>query len=344
VIIPTFNRAKHVARAVTSALGQTGILEIIVIDDGSTDETEGALAQFGGRIAYVRQGHLGVVAARNHGLTLARGALIAFLDSDDVWFPGKLALQLRCFDLRPEMVLNCTNAISVSDEGKRLSDNFLEAYPGYRHLNAQRSAGIERLTVRSDGSPAAILKVGDMSSAMFMGNFVLTPTVLCRADAARETGMFDPGMGQAGEDYDFFWRMSERGPIGLLDYATTCVRRAGNDHLAAAGDRMAVSNLRAIRKYLDRHPAGPNLDRRLVRRRMRESYAWIGLTQFDVGNISLARKYLWKAIWSGSAGSRILSYFVLSLLPTGLGSALRDICRRIRTLKIKGLKSIPLNI
>src|SRR5690348_8762870 len=97
VIIPTYDRRELVARAIRTVLEQTvKVLEVIVVDDGSTDGTDRALAsEFGESIRYVRQPNAGVSAARNAGLALARGRYLAFLDSDEVWMPDKVALQIE---------------------------------------------------------------------------------------------------------------------------------------------------------------------------------------------------------------------------------------------------------
>src|SRR6266404_4270752 len=96
VIIPTFNRSKLVVNAVQSVLGQTyRDYEIIVVDDGSTDNTAEALTPYMDRIRYVYQANLGASAAQNRGLQLARGKWISILASDDLWLPAKLEAQLK---------------------------------------------------------------------------------------------------------------------------------------------------------------------------------------------------------------------------------------------------------
>ena len=99
VIIPIFNRANSVAKAIKSVLSQElpqgCSLEVVVVDDGSSDEPEQQLASFGDRIRLVRHAtNLGAAAARNTGCETASGEYIAFLDSDDWWLPGKLVAQL----------------------------------------------------------------------------------------------------------------------------------------------------------------------------------------------------------------------------------------------------------
>jgi len=94
VIIPTYNRWPWVGEAVQSVLAQSyRSFELIVVDDGSTDVTAQEMGKFAGDLRLVRQSRRGVAAARNRGVTLARGKYIAFLDSDDLWLPDKLAIQ-----------------------------------------------------------------------------------------------------------------------------------------------------------------------------------------------------------------------------------------------------------
>jgi len=90
VILAVRNREGSVARAIASVLAQTySPLELIVVDDGSTDGTRGVVERFGARVALLAQPHAGVYTARNAGLRHARGELVAFIDSDDAWFPDR---------------------------------------------------------------------------------------------------------------------------------------------------------------------------------------------------------------------------------------------------------------
>lgn len=111
VIIPTYNGSRYLSEAINSVLGQTyRSYELIVVDDGSTDDTTLALQPYLNQqisqhadIRYVSQTNQGVGAARNHGLRLARAEWIAFLDQDDVWLPEKLALQVDCLQSQPQL-------------------------------------------------------------------------------------------------------------------------------------------------------------------------------------------------------------------------------------------------
>jgi glycosyltransferase involved in cell wall biosynthesis len=99
VIIPVFNGQAYLGEALKSVLAQDIELDILVVDDGSTDKTGDVARAFGGAsLRYVRQGQLGLAAARNHGVSLARGNLIAFLDADDVWLANKLRRQIASLE------------------------------------------------------------------------------------------------------------------------------------------------------------------------------------------------------------------------------------------------------
>jgi glycosyltransferase involved in cell wall biosynthesis len=104
VIIPTFNRCDYITESLESAFRQTHVpFEVIVVDDGSTDDTAKRIERFARQITYLYQENRGVGAARNAGVAHSTGEFVAFLDSDDVWLPHKLALQMQTFQATPEL-------------------------------------------------------------------------------------------------------------------------------------------------------------------------------------------------------------------------------------------------
>ncbi|MGD7652946.1 MAG: glycosyltransferase family 2 protein [Verrucomicrobiales bacterium] len=120
VIIPTYNRAAQVREAVKSVLGQTGVVcEVIVVDDGSTDETEEALAPWMDGIVYLKKTNGGVSSARNLGIEKATGEVVAFLDSDDTWDPDKLRRQLEVMAKTGAKLCFC---VSADESGEPLDD------------------------------------------------------------------------------------------------------------------------------------------------------------------------------------------------------------------------------
>ena len=137
-IVPVFNGERYLGEALDSILAQTyRPIEILVIDDGSTDGTVELVARYGDAIRYVRQNNQGAPTARNLGLSMARGGFVAFLDSDDLWHPEKLERQMARFEARPELDLCVTHLQrfwipELETERKRFENHrFAEVLPGY---------------------------------------------------------------------------------------------------------------------------------------------------------------------------------------------------------------------
>ena len=133
VVIPTYNRARTIMPAVESAMGQTyRDLEIIIVDDGSTDDTMEVLKPLAGRIVLIRQDNAGPSAARNRGVVEAKGDIIAFLDSDDHWLPDKISRQVDLMRRGgPEMACCVCNALVKGIDGADLGTTFDFARLGF---------------------------------------------------------------------------------------------------------------------------------------------------------------------------------------------------------------------
>ncbi|MFH1985093.1 MAG: glycosyltransferase [Pseudomonadota bacterium] len=186
VVIPVFNRAALVRRAIDSVLAQdTTGYELIVVDDGSTDETPQVLAAYGGAIRVVRQENQGVSAARNRGVAASGGALIAFLDSDDRWLPGKLSRQAAYMVAHPEVQICQGEEIWIR--------NGVRVNPGQRH---RKPSGwiFEPSLALCLVSPSAVMMTRGLWDEM---------------------GGFDTSL-PACEDYDLWLRVSLRYPVHLL--------------------------------------------------------------------------------------------------------------------------------
>jgi glycosyltransferase involved in cell wall biosynthesis len=180
VIIPTYQRAHWVGAAVQSVLAQSYTdSEILVIDDGCTDNTREVLGQFGAQITVIHQPHKGVSAARNAGIRTARGRYVAFLDDDDLWHPDKLEKQMALLDGRPGIALVYTDMF-VFDERGTLAATYLAAIP----------------------------PPGQAYSFHFLYNWIPTSTVLMRRTCFDTVDLFDETL-MACEDYDLWLRLRE---------------------------------------------------------------------------------------------------------------------------------------
>lgn len=242
VVIPTYNRRLWVGAAVESVLAQDIVdLEVIVVDDGSTDGTAAMLAErFGNRIVIERLPHnRGRSTARNIGWQMACSDLIAFLDSDDLWLPGKLAAQLRCFD-DPSVQLAHSWVGKVDGDGKDLVD-------ASRALEGQFRTALRR-GYGYDGITRTWCRL-------------YTSAVVVRKAALTATGGFDPDLPEF-EDWDLFWRIARLGRVATIP-ETLVLHRAHGHNISPVWADGAASWLKVNARHLrDLGPPGNAVDRR----------------------------------------------------------------------------------
>jgi len=202
VIIPAFNCALFISDTLESVCQQTyKNWEIVLIDDGSTDETRSVLAPHLARVRYFYQENKGTAAARNAGIQRSRGELVAFLDHDDLWFPNKLELQVRAIQSYPECGLVFTDGKSFDGSGI-LKDSLI----GY-HLQ-------EWIDQHQLSDPA--VATGEIFQHLFFGNVIASASsVLVRKQSLESIGCFDERISIA-DDYDLWLRIALSYPVVLL--------------------------------------------------------------------------------------------------------------------------------
>lgn len=201
VIIPTYNRLGYLREALDSVHAQTfGEYEVIVVDDGSTEDIAGGVADHPARPRVVRQDRSGPGAARNRGIEAAAADTIAFLDSDDLWAPTKLERFIGLLDDAPEVRI---------------------AYGPMHPVDAERHDVPGRTKPCHDGQ---------ITTALFLSSFVHVPTVVCHKSTLVDIGGFDPTL-PVCEDYDLWLRLSVREPFALID-EPLAYRRLHKDRLS----------------------------------------------------------------------------------------------------------------
>lgn len=220
VVIPTFNRWPMVGEAVASVLAQTyGDLELIVVDDGSTDDTGRELAKFGDRLRYFATENRGAAAARNFGVRQARGRYVAFLDSDDLWRPSKLQAQVSYMEEHPEIKVCQTEEIWIRN-GVRVNPKAVHRKPsGNIFLRS-----LELCLV----SPSAVL----LTRELF-----------------KELGGFDESF-PVCEDYDLWLRLAAKYPVPLIAEPLVIKRGGHADQLSRSVWGMDRYRILALQKLL----------------------------------------------------------------------------------------------
>ena len=206
VVIPTFNRARYLPDALNSVARQ-GVegIETIVVDDGSTDETEAVVAAYGSAVRYVRQPHHGAAAARNTGVALATGRFISFLDSDDIWMPAKTRAELAVFAAEPAVD-------AVISDSERWRENALVC-PSWL---------ADRGFVAADEGPVPLHPIQHLKT----GKIFATCSLILRRAAVDRLGFppFDTTL-ETHEDWDFAVRMYHACSIVVLPRVLAQVRR-----------------------------------------------------------------------------------------------------------------------
>ena len=300
VVIPAFNSADSIAATIASVLAQTyRPLEIIVVDDGSTDDTL-AVAQAISPAARVwRQANAGPASARNRGIREARGELLAFLDADDGWLPEKLALQVPLLLERPEVGLVHTDV------------TFFDP-----HSDREWSADVGRAQF-----------VGHCTAAFLNHNRVLASSVLMRRALLEQTGLFDEQF-VGTEDYDLWLRLSRLCEFAYLDLPLVRYRfQAGS--LSSHSDRMRAGELGVVRKALAtmQSEAKPGTwagwEPSRVRLRLRDLNWDLGYAAYEAGDYPRARQYLRDCLRQSPLHVHAAALWLASWLPRSLLSRLR---------------------
>ena len=220
VIIPTFNRWPWVGEAIESVLAQSfADFELIVVDDGSTDDTARELAKFGSRLRLLRQPNRGVSAARNLAVRHGRGSYLAFLDSDDLWLPEKLAVQTSFMEQNPAVQICQTEEIWIR--------NGIRVNPKAKHRKPSGEIFFPSLKLCLV-SPSAVM----LTRKLF-----------------ERVGGFDENF-PVCEDYDLWLRIAVDHSVSLIDEALVIKRGGHADQLSRSIWGMDRYRVLALRKLL----------------------------------------------------------------------------------------------
>ncbi|RMD45126.1 MAG: glycosyltransferase family 2 protein [Aquificota bacterium] len=261
VILPTFNRAKYLDRAISSVLSQSFYdFELIIVDDASTDNTEEIVGMFKDeRIIYVKNPkNLGGAGARNIGIKMAKGDFIAFQDSDDLWHPDKLELQMKVFEKAEEDVAVVYTAFirKVGEKELIVPPPYVKKTEGYIYK--------ELLTHI---------------------NFVGTPTAVIRKEALEDVGYFDERFPRL-QDWDLFLRLAKKYRFKFIKKPLlTAYDVPGN----ISSNPEAL--IKALKLLLGKHYTEIRKDRKIVSK----FYQRIGEALLSAGRVSEGRTFLFKA-------------------------------------------------
>ena len=316
VVVPAYNCARFIGESLDSVYRQTyGNWEVVVIDDGSTDETRAALAPHIGRIRYFYQENRGTAAARNAGVRQARGELIAFLDNDDIWLPEKLARQVQVMQGSLECGL-------VFTDGKRFS--------------ADGTRAESLISTRLDGWIAAhrtedpLVAKGDIVRNLFFDNEISSASsVMVRRQCLERAGGFDEAIAIA-DDYDLWLRIARAHSVALITRCLYMWRWHDGSQSGTIPERIQrwrVASLLVQEKHLSLAP--PDVRRRL-RAHMAREYWECARCYFDLNQFHDSRKMLVGCLRHDPVSFPAMAFLLASRLNPSIIDGMRRLKRRVR--------------
>jgi Glycosyltransferases involved in cell wall biogenesis len=303
-VIPAYNSAKFISAAVDSIHAQTTpIDEIIIIDDGSTDNTEQIVATLPGNIIYHKQVNQGPSAARNKGIEIASGDWIAFLDADDQWTAEKISRQLQTLATNPSLHLIAGDMAEIDNQDQTIVPSVLAKHDlldSFMALNGQ--------------------PIPNALSNLIKKNFIPTGTVLVKRTTLIEAGLFNVGI-RFGEDLELWAKIAAFHPITCLP-EVLMLRRQHGANATQASEAMLIDLPRvmeSLRKQtsaqLQQQGINPNA-------MVAGSYWNLGYWYFAAGDLPNAQKAFHQSLrqhWS----LRSALYFAASLLPNSIIETIR---------------------
>ena len=275
VVVPTFNRAPLLVPTLSSLKQQSHrAAEIIVVDDGSTDDTEEIVKRYGQGVKYVRIENSGQCRARNVGVAASTTPWIAFCDSDDLWHPDKLALQARLVDRAPDVEYSFTNFRLVID-GVWSDTTKFDSSPG-DYWNVPKRALEKDLFVIDE----------PMFERLLWHQPIFPSTIMMKRSFFEDVGRWKESLGRTvSEDLEFTLRCVNRPPIGVVSAPVAGIRKH-TSNFSRDKLRETLGEIQILRDVLANNPAAKEYERSLkqeiVRRSARAAEGAFEAGDFDV--------------------------------------------------------------
>jgi len=300
VVIPAYNAARTLPTTLDSVLNQgSAVCEVLVVDDGSQDDSAALLTQRFPTVRVIRQDNAGVAAARSRGVELARGDWIAFLDADDLWLPGKLNAQLEALAKQPACRLAYTAWAVWPSEDARPEPRWLQD-----------------VLASADDPSRWSGPSGWIYPELLLGCEVWTSTVLMERELFVELGGFDPKL-TIGEDYDLWLRASRVTPIQHLPRPYALYR----SHAGSLTRRAPTRNFQgevlqaAVARWGLEGPDGRRADPGAVKRALARSWLDFAEGNLRSGHGGKARQASWEALRQEPFQAKAWRLLLQSVLP-----------------------------
>ena len=308
VIIPAFNSEAFIGDAIKSALAQSvPIVEIIVVDDGSSDRTSDVASSFGKKIVLTRQTNQGVASARNNGILRSKGEYVAFLDSDDCWTENHLDLLLAALSSNP--------AAALAYSGKTWVDKNGEAVSGYTHQTTFPSGWIFSALMENNYISSASCAIAKREILVLRGGFKTNAKL------------------GVGEDYELWLRIAAEYQVVSSAKPTVKYRRH-ESNLTLDRVKYAIGHLEAVRcgaKLIgegkvgfENNPRGINLNKK-----MQGAYQEAIISTFWYSDYRATRSLFLQALSEKVLNFKIAVRGIISFLPGALINSMKAFLKRL---------------
>lgn len=298
VVIPTYNYARFLGEAIQSVLNQSFTdFELIVVDDGSTDNTKEVVESFKDpRIRYIHQEHRGVTVAENAGHKASRSEYITGLGADDIYLPQNLELKVKVLDARPELALVCSDAYIFDDRTGAILGRRWHDKPFHYWVDPRRAAR------------------DPLKELLARGCFIAPQSALSRSKVEEEVGLFDESLA-SHEDWDLYVRILKRFPIETMDIPLLKIRQHGVS-MCADWDNIYLGAVKVLNKAISSYSFS-RTELKLVKMRLARTHFSYGKSMILNGNVALGREKLLAAINISSWYIKPYIYLAGSLLGDG---------------------------
>jgi glycosyltransferase involved in cell wall biosynthesis len=300
-------------------------VEIIVIDDGSRDNTKEVLKEFMNDIKYINQENRGLPGARNRGLQEATGDYIAFLDADDYWEPDKLEIQMNVLESLPAVSVVFSDFSVFNEDGYHEKSYFYKNFPFFKEYGFRLGDIFDNVTEipASHDAIKTSIYYGNIIKHLFCGNFILPSSVVMRKSSIDLLGGFNDKY-KIAEETEFFLRICTKYDAAYVDCPLVhyLIKRPGNLTGSSNIERLIKNAIDIQENYLSMHPDVYERNRSLFKKAIsithnRLAYYYLTVTMKESARKEATISIRWRPFQASGYSYWIISYFPTILLSAG---------------------------
>lgn len=318
VIIPAYNCANCISYAIESVLNQTHkSYELIIVDDGSTDDTSKIVLKYKDNIKYIYQDNGGVSKARNTGIRNSNGKYIGFLDADDIWDNNKLEIQLKAFEKQDDVGLIFSNFRQTKNNNVLNNKYYEDAFNMFREYNYEIDELFDYKSNIRFMERDITYCWGNIYKYLFLGNFILPSSVLFKKSCLDKVGLLNEEY-RVAEETEYFLRFSQHFMIGFINCPLLCYEIPQPDNLSGKNNtqKLIKNALRIqIDSYINQGHRSGNLNSHFYMNGIGMTYCRLAYYYLSEFMLYESRKYAIYGIKASKMNLKLYSIYICSFFP-----------------------------